>query len=209
MGQTPYAKTAKFRHNAWHTFKGCNSMWRQTLMTLEWNAERRLIVAGMGFVIIHTLFDVVEDWRNGDAWWMLLGDVTLQLTVLGLFIYWFCYNPWWQARRNRELERTIQRSHHDLVAWQEKAASLLQGLGKKIDEQFDCWSLSTAEKQVGLLMLKGLSNKECAEVRGVSEKTIRHQASSIYQKSGLPSRTALSAFFLEDLLLPDSGSASA
>jgi hypothetical protein len=37
--------------------------------------------------------------------------------------------------------------------------------------------------------------------RNTSEKTVRQQASAIYQKSNLSSRSELSAFFLEDLLV--------
>jgi DNA-binding NarL/FixJ family response regulator len=50
--------------------------------------------------------------------------------------------------------------------------------------------------------LKGLSLKEAADVRSTSEKTVRAQAQAIYEKSGLSSRSELSAFFLEDLLAP-------
>ncbi len=42
--------------------------------------------------------------------------------------------------------------------------------------------------------------RHCSALRGTSEKTIRQQASSIYQKSGLPSRHAFSAWFIEDFL---------
>ena len=75
-------------------------------------------------------------------------------------------------------------------------------MGEAIDHQFTRWSLSPAEREVGLLLLKGLSHKEIAEIRSTSETTIRQQALAIYRKSGLHSRTELSAFFLEDLLLP-------
>ena len=64
------------------------------------------------------------------------------------------------------------------------------------------WGLTAAEREVGLLMLKGLSHKEVAAARSTTEITIRQQALSIYRKSGLRNRSELSAFFLEDLLLP-------
>ncbi len=52
------------------------------------------------------------------------------------------------------------------------------------------------------MLLKGLSHKEISEIRSTSETTIRQQALAVYRKSGLRSRAELSAFFLEDLLLP-------
>ncbi len=39
-------------------------------------------------------------------------------------------------------------------------------------------------------------------MRSTTETTIRQQALALYRKSGLGSRAELSAFFLEDLLLP-------
>jgi DNA-binding NarL/FixJ family response regulator len=56
------------------------------------------------------------------------------------------------------------------------------------------------EREVGLLLLKGLTHKEIAEARSTTETTIRQQALAVYRKSGLRSRAELSAFFLEDLL---------
>jgi DNA-binding NarL/FixJ family response regulator len=53
-----------------------------------------------------------------------------------------------------------------------------------------------------LLLLKGLSHKEVAKVRSVSEATARQQARAVYKKGGLSGRHDLAAFFLEDLMLP-------
>ena len=63
-------------------------------------------------------------------------------------------------------------------------------------------ALSPAESEIGRLLLKGLSHHEIADLRGVSERTARQQAQSLYKKAGLPGRAGLSAYFLEDLLGP-------
>jgi DNA-binding CsgD family transcriptional regulator len=86
--------------------------------------------------------------------------------------------------------------------WRDETRSLLRGLGEAIDRQFLTWKLTEAERDVGLLILKGLSLREIAAARVTSERTIRAQARSIYAKAGLSGRAALSAFFLEDLLAP-------
>jgi len=86
--------------------------------------------------------------------------------------------------------------------WRDETRTLLKGLGEAIDRQFVTWKLTGAEREVGLLILKGLSLKEIAGARVTSERTIRAQARSIYAKAGLSGRAALSAFFLEDLLAP-------
>jgi DNA-binding CsgD family transcriptional regulator len=89
--------------------------------------------------------------------------------------------------------------------WRSEARTYLNGLGEAIEGQFTRWNLTEAEREVALLLLKGLSHKEVATVRAVSERTVREQARSIYTKTGLTGRAALSAFFLEDLLAPIEG----
>jgi DNA-binding CsgD family transcriptional regulator len=86
--------------------------------------------------------------------------------------------------------------------WRKEVEDHLRGLGAAIQKQFEIWNLSKAEQEVGLLLLKGFSHKEIARLRHTSTTTIRQQAASIYQKANLSGRAALSAFFLEDLLLP-------
>lgn len=86
--------------------------------------------------------------------------------------------------------------------WRSDARDLMNGLAAAIDEQFDRWALSPAEKETALLLLKGLSHKEIADVRSVSDATARQQARAVYKKAGLSGRHDLAAFFLEDLMLP-------
>ncbi len=105
----------------------------------------------------------------------------------------------------RQLDRTRSDLAGALVEaehWKQESRELIQGLGVAIDHQFGRWNLTTAEADVGVFLLKGLSHKEIATIRATSERTVREQARSVYRKSGLAGRTSLSAFFLEDLLLP-------
>jgi DNA-binding NarL/FixJ family response regulator len=113
------------------------------------------------------------------------------------------------ASRQREEQATLLR---DLEVariqgqrWRSESRQFLAGLGEAIDAQFSRWNLTEAEREVALLLLKGLSLKEIAAVRATSERTIRAQARSLYSKAGLTGRAALSAFFLEDLLAPIEG----
>ena len=96
----------------------------------------------------------------------------------------------------------LARSAADAERWRREARDLMHGLSQAIDEQFDRWQLSPAEKEVGLLLLKGLSHREVAAARMVTEATARQQARAVYKKAGLSGRHDLAAFFLEDLMLP-------
>ncbi len=106
---------------------------------------------------------------------------------------------WRQLRRTRQ---TLGEALAEAEQWRSESRELIRGLGKAIEAQFARWKLSTAEAEVGLLLLKGLSHKEIAEIRQTSERTVREQARALYRKSGLSGRSMLSSFFLEDLLPP-------
>lgn len=74
-----------------------------------------------------------------------------------------------------------------------------EGERTEISRQMEAWGLSSAELEIGWMILKGLQFKEIAAARGTSERTVRQQAQAIYAKSGIPNRSEFSAHFLEDL----------
>jgi DNA-binding CsgD family transcriptional regulator len=106
------------------------------------------------------------------------------------------------------LIRDLETARVEGMQWRNGMSDLIKGLSQGIARQFSEWSLTTAEREVGLLILKGMSYKEIAVMRDVSEKTIRQQAHAIYRKAKLSGRAALSAYFLEDLLLPTTSNSS-
>lgn len=101
-----------------------------------------------------------------------------------------------------ELTTDLQRNRQEAIEWKNETQTLLQGLGASINNQFERWKLTPSEKEIGLFLLKGLSHKEVAYARGVSEATARQQAGAVYKKAGLLGRHDLAAFFLEELALP-------
>lgn len=96
----------------------------------------------------------------------------------------------------------LARARRESGRWREAARSHVAGLSQAIAAQFRGWGLTEAEADVAGLMLKGLSHKEIAALRGGSDATVRQHATAIYRKSGLTSRSQLTAYFLEDLLMP-------
>lgn len=88
------------------------------------------------------------------------------------------------------------------AAWRARAENLLRGLGEEIDRQLREWGLTPAERDTSRLLLKGYGHKEIASLQQKSERTVRQHAVAVYRESGLSGRAELSAFFLEDLLLP-------
>lgn len=99
---------------------------------------------------------------------------------------------------NLEQESFLLRE--DIKKYKDASQLYVTGISDLIDKQFTDWDLSKSEKDVALLLLKGLSHKEIAQIRNTAEKTVRRQAGIVYSKAKLEGRAQLSAFFLEDIL---------
>ena len=124
----------------------------------------------------------------------------LSLVALIAIPVLLAYRAFLVYKNQQALIRDLDAARIQGRQWRDETRALLKGLGQAIDRQFLTWKLTEAERDVGLLILKGLSLKEIAAVRVTSERTIRAEARSIYAKAGLSGRAALSALFLEDLL---------
>jgi DNA-binding CsgD family transcriptional regulator len=108
-----------------------------------------------------------------------------------------------QHEEQMALTRDLAIARAEGDAWRTKVQSHLAGLKGEMDKQFEDWGMTAAEREVGLLILKGLSHKEIAVLRATTDATVRQQAQAIYRKAGLPGKTAFSAYFLEDLFASD------
>ncbi len=165
-------------------------------MSLGTPHQSRVAVATSFLALIALLigWDLWVEW-DGDAGFLhLVIEITVFLVAaIGALALWL------GLRTTRE---KLEKSRKEAAKWRHESEELLRGLGDAIHQQFRRWALTSAESEVALLILKGLSHKEIAAVRGASERTIREQARVVYRKSGLSGRAELAAFFLEDLLLP-------
>ena len=126
----------------------------------------------------------------------------LLLVLTGAGVVYLMLRSRLQHEEQLSLIRDLEVARTEGAGWRSDMRELLKGLGDAIDSQFERWRLTPAEREVAVLMLKGLSHKEIAAARESSERTVRQQARAIYAKANLSGRAALSAFFLEDLLLP-------
>ena len=132
------------------------------------------------------LYDIIVDVMKGD-------ESPLHLIIEG-FIFFAT-----SVILAHEVIRVMQ-LRKDLRKEQNKVARLSGELSQVIQKDFETWRLSESEKEVAILLIKGLSMNEIGELRGVKEKTVRQQATSIYTKSKCPNRHELAAKFIEDLL---------
>lgn len=166
---------------------------------------RLFLLVAFIFIGLLAAIDIIADVREGTERLHIVIEVVVFIIAIisASMISLRLLN---EARTSRQLVEKLTMDLHEnqqeAIAWRNEAQTLLQGLGASINKQFERWGLTPAEKEIGLFLLKGLSHKEVAYIRGVSEATARQQARAVYTKAGLTGRHDLAAFFLEELALP-------
>lgn len=163
--------------------------------------ERAVVVAVLVLIALLVAFDVTTDLRQGASLWHVALEVIAGIVATSGAIY-LLQGTVRLRRRLAQQASDLSASRAQAEAWQAEARKHVEGLARSIDQQLERWRLSAAEKEIAFLLLKGLSLKEIAALRGTGEKTVRAQSAAIYAKAGLAGRSELSAFFLEDLLVP-------
>jgi DNA-binding CsgD family transcriptional regulator len=131
---------------------------------------------------------------------MFLEEISLVVALAGVGVA--ARQFYGALRRADELAGDLQRTRADVDRWRREAEALLGRLGCALDQKFDGWGLTDAEREIAVLVLKGLSYKEIASARGTAERTVRHQALAVYRKAGLTGRAEMAAHFLESMLTP-------
>lgn len=168
-------------------------------------SNRRLLKIAMslyGVIFVLIAWDLVGDYGDGIEWAHLVTELMVLLTtVIGMGIFWYWFYQSTQSTL-RTLQTDLAAARKQAQMWRDESRELIAGLGLEIQKQFVRWGLTHAEAEVGLLLLKGFSHQEIANIRSASERTVREQARALYRKAGISGRSSLSAFFLEDLLLP-------
>jgi DNA-binding CsgD family transcriptional regulator len=169
-------------------------------------SQQKLIKVGIflyAVIFILIALDVLGDYAEGIDWAHIAVELTVLLSaVVGLSLLGRAYYQNTQHTL-QNLQSDLSTAQEEASRWRAESRDLIQGLSIEIQKQFLRWQLTQAESEIGLLILKGFSHQEIADIRNASERTVREQARALYRKAGLTGKAALSAFFLEDLLLPN------
>jgi len=165
---------------------------------------RAILVVALAAIIVGGTVDLILDQPES---WLSFHVVFETLMIAGaLLLTTTLWLGWWRSSRSvSELRRSLEAREEERDVWRTSARRALEGLSQAIDGQFDLWELTPAEREVALLLLKGYSHKAIAAHTDRSAQTVRQHAATVYRKGSLSGRAELSAFFLEDLMLPAEG----
>jgi DNA-binding NarL/FixJ family response regulator len=139
-----------------------------------------ILQLGCGAVFLN---DLISEWRAQ----RLHAEVELIAVVaLAIGATLFLREALHLSRRNARVERELH-----------VASGAFQTV---IEQHFDDWGLTPAERDVALLSIKGVSIAEIARMRDTREGTIKAQSTAIYRKVGVSSRAELVSVMVEELI---------
>lgn len=156
--------------------------------------------------ILLTVFPAYQAW---DLYQLVMGGATYHLLTEAAatvaFLVILCLVVRDRTRSAREfaaLKSSADASARALTERDEAARQSTKNFLRSMQEQFDAWKLTPSEKDVAMLLVKGLSLDEIARIRESGAKTVRQHAANVYAKAKLEGRHQLAAFFFEDLMQP-------
>jgi len=147
-----------------------------------------LLVIGACEVFFFT--DVVFDVFNYNLiqlQWVSHTQIEIVFTLLlGITLVFFVQNIGHLLARQKQAETSIEVASGELA--------------QVIRRYFELWKLTPSEAEVALLLFKGFSAQEIADLRSTKIGTAKNQSSVIYQKAKVKNRNELFAIFVEDLI---------
>ncbi len=97
----------------------------------------------------------------------------------------------------------LRRALRDRNRAEERLRRASTAFADLMEERFEEWGLTIAERDVAMFAIKGLSTAEIARLRATSEGTVKAQTNAIYRKAGVTGRPQLLSLFIEDLMRDD------
>jgi DNA-binding CsgD family transcriptional regulator len=147
-----------------------------------------LVVIGACEVFFVT--DVIFDVFNIDLiqlQWVSHTQIEIIFTLLlGVTLIFFVQNISHLLAKQKQFETSVAVASGELT--------------QVIQRYFELWQLTPSETEVALLLFKGFSAQEIADLRSTKIGTVKNQSSVIYQKAEVKNRNELFAIFVEDLI---------
>lgn len=162
------------------------------------NKERWILFILFSLVAIFITIDIVSDVQEDLPVKHFVHELgLLALTLVAAFYQMLLL--WDRDKKIASFSLRVAELEREKREFKERFSRVKSEFSQIVDQQFDSWNLSPVEKDIALLLIKGLSMREIALTRQTSEGTVRQQAGAIYKKSGLSGRQELAAIFLDEL----------
>lgn len=159
----------------------------------------RLIATLLMIIMVLNFFDVLTDISLGVPIWHIFSE-SLIVAISGIGAIFLIKEIYAKTSNVAKLKKELMISDDKLKNISAEMMNARTQYAEVIHSQFEQWSLTKSEQEVAMLLLKGLSFREISSLRNTKEKTVRQQASLIYNKVGVQGRHEFAAWFLEDFM---------
>lgn len=150
----------------------------------------------MVLITLLSLMDIYHDHGDGPFTLHNLTEFSILFAaVASLLLLW--------RSLGARLERTVgelNSTRKELADFRARHGDTLRHMRQAIQEQFRRWQFTPAETKIAELLIRGYSLKQIAGLLQKSDRTVRNQATALYNKAGMVGRNELAAFFFMDVL---------
>lgn len=167
--------------------------------TIVRGKEYRFTLIFIFLIILFTAYDIMGDLKDRVSYDHILHEISILLFSLVLFILQLRSSAT-KSTQIKLMGTELEKLNKEKEKYRLDLGHHAQAIADAIEVQLTNWGLTASEKDIAILLIKGLSMKEIAELRNSKESTVRQQAMAVYKKSNLQNRQQLAAFFLEDIL---------
>jgi len=169
------------------------------MMKIKQQYPMLLIVGFCLLVCLLTLSDILLDMQQGSGFIHITQEIII--VVASLFVLLVLVLQFKKERmENQQLKINVEEISEQSKQMSTQLIKLKREFAEGIKLQFSQWQLTKSEADVAMLLLKGYNSKEIAELRQASEKTVRNQLTSVYQKSCLKGQQSFIAWFMDGLV---------
>lgn len=99
-----------------------------------------------------------------------------------------------------EMLGNIRRLRDEKLRQSNQLKHLREDFDDLVHSKFTAWDLTPAERDVALMLLRGLTVEEISQVRNVSKGTVKVQSHRVMQKADVASRVELMSLFLDEFM---------
>ena len=174
-----------------------------TNVTFDSNKERSNLTIFLAVIFLLVSIDIGMDIASGLPFkgmvldFVLEGSILLTIGLMAMYIW----RKFMFERENRlKTTQSLKQKETEVNYWSNKSRDYVKQFQEDILGRFDEWQLSKSEKEIGFYLLQGKTSKEIATIRSTSERTVRNQCKTIYDKTGVSGKSELVALIFHEML---------
>ena len=148
------------------------------------------------FYNTYEIYDELHDLRKGESLIKTSTEIFIMSSSI-IFIFYILRIIYKNHSHQKTIEQALIQIKEQLHTSNQRLEQGKDIFHSTVEWQLNEWQLTKSQKNIAILLLKGLNTREIAEIQDIQEKTVRNHLSAIYDKSGLSGRHVFCAWFFE------------